>query len=231
MGEHISFEQFINVFKILSKSTDDYLFILDLTQDHYNITDRATEIFLFDKSDFYNASDVIRNCVYPSDRDMFNKNLELIKNGMITKHDLEYRWLNKNSHPIWISSRGQVIFNDNGKAKYLVGRISELGRKNKIDNITGLYREIRLRQDIQNMDRQFAGNGFLLLIGIDNFKDINERYSRETGNETLNGLAKCIVKAVKGKARIYRMSGDEIMVFCKNLDSIQDNLQQKCTEK
>lgn len=223
MGEHISFEQFINVFKILSKSTDDYLFILDLTQDHYNITDRATEIFLFDKSDFYNASDVIRNCVYPSDRDMFNKNLELIKNGMITKHDLEYRWLNKNSHPIWISSRGQVIFNDNGKAKYLVGRISELGRKNKIDNITGLYREIRLRQDIQNMDRQFAGNGFLLLIGIDNFKDINERYSRETGNETLNGLAKCIVKAVKGKARIYRMSGDEIMVFCKNLDSIQDN--------
>lgn len=221
MDKHISFGQFNNVFKILSKSTDDYLFILDLIEDHYNITDRAAEVFLLEKPDFYNASDVINNCVYPNDRDIFNKNLELVRTGMIEQHDLEYRWLNKNGNPVWISSRGQVIFNDDGKAQYLVGRISELGRKNKIDNITGLYREIRLRQDILNIDRTFAGSGFLLLIGIDNFKDINERYSKETGNETLNGLARCIVKAVRSKAKVYRMSGDEIMVFCKNLDSIQ----------
>ncbi|HBA97456.1 MAG TPA: hypothetical protein DCZ23_05040, partial [Lachnospiraceae bacterium] len=190
-------------------------------EDHYNITDRAAEVFLLEKPDFYNASDVINNCVYPNDRDIFNKNLELVRTGMIEQHDLEYRWLNKNGNPVWISSRGQVIFNDDGKAQYLVGRISELGRKNKIDNITGLYREIRLRQDILNIDRTFAGSGFLLLIGVDNFKDINERYSKETGNETLNGLARCIVKTVMDKAKVYRMSGDEIVVFCKNLDSIQ----------
>lgn len=231
MDKCISFEQFNDVFKILSKSTDDYLFILDLKKDHYNITDRATDIFLLDESDFYNASAIINSCVYPDDRDIFNKNLDLIKTGMIEEHNLEYRWLNKNGNPVWISSRGQVIFSNDGKAKYLVGRISELGRKNKIDNITGLYREISLRQDILNTDKTFCEKGFLLVIGIDNFRDINERYSRETGNKTLNGLAKCIIETVNGKAKIYRMSGDEIMIFCKNLKSIQNDPAAQMYEK
>lgn len=223
MSAKISFEQFNNVFKILSKSTDDYLFILDFIEDHYNITERATEVFLLDEPDFYNATNVINNCVYPDDRDILNNNMNLIKTGVLNEHDLEYRWLNKSGNPIWVSCRGQVILNEDGKAHYLVGRISELGRKNKIDNITGLYREIRLRQDILNMDKSLSLNGFLLLIGVDNFKDINERYSKETGNETLNGLAQCIVKAVNGEAKLYRMSGDEIMVMCKELDSIEDD--------
>ena len=103
---------------------------------------------------------------------------------------------------------------------FFIGRISELGCKNKIDNITGLYREVRLRQDILKMDRASAKKGFLLLIGIDNFKDINERYNKEVGNSTLQVLAQCITEAVGESASVYRMSGDEIMVFCKGLDSI-----------
>lgn len=221
MSENISFEQFNSVFKILSKSTDDYLFIFDIIEDHYNITERATEVFLLNKSDFYNAVAVINNCVYPEDRDLINRNFDLIKAGLASEQDLEYRLLNRSGNALWVSSRGQVIFDDKGKAKYLVGRISELGRKNKIDNITGLYREIRLRQDIQNMDRESSKKGFLLLIGVDNFKDINERYSKETGNETLNGLARCIVQTVGDEAIVYRMSGDEMMIFCKGLNSIE----------
>lgn len=223
MNDKISFEQFNSVFKILSKSTDDYLFIFDFIEDHYNITERATEVFLLDNWDFYNAKAVINKCVYPDDRDILNRNLDLIETGLLNELDLEYRWLNKNGNPIWVSCRGQVIFNKDGKVHYLIGIVSEMGRKNKIDNITGLYREIRLRQDILNIDKTSFENGFLLLIGVDNFKDINERYSKETGNETLNELAQCIIKTVSNEAKFYRMSGDEIMILCQGIDSIQDN--------
>lgn len=220
MGESLDkFEQFNNVFEILSKCTDDYLFILDFIEDHYNITERGAEVFNIPCADFYNASEIINKAVHPEDRDMLANNLEMIKEGKISEHDLEYKWLNKNGNPVWISCRGQVIYNEQGEAHYLVGRISELGRKNKIDSITGLYREIRLRQDILNMDR-FNTKGYLLLIGIDNFKDINERYGKEVGNTTLKGLAKCVIKAVGGIAEVYRMSGDEIMVFCREISSV-----------
>ncbi|MCI8751268.1 MAG: EAL domain-containing protein [Lachnospiraceae bacterium] len=221
MGTNIdNFEKYIGVFEILSKCTDDYLFILDFIEDHYNITKRATEIFNFEQNDFYNALSIIGESVYPDDREMLNNNIQDIIDGKSNEHDLEYRWINKSGNPVWISCRGQVVRDLDGRVRYLIGRISELGRKNKIDNITGLYREVRLRQDILKMDRASAKKGFLLLIGIDNFKDINERYNKEVGNSTLQVLAQCITEAVGESASVYRMSGDEIMVFCKGLDSI-----------
>lgn len=215
------FEQFNDVFKILAKCTDDYLFILDFIEDHFNITERGAELFNIPCADFYNALEVIGETVHPEDREMLTNNLEMIKAGKVAEHDLEYKWLDKNGSPVWISCRGQVIYNEQGQANYLVGRISELGRKNKIDNITGLYREIKLRQDI--LDTGSGINGFLLLIGIDNFKDINERYSKEVGNTTLQGLAECVVNAAGNKAEVYRMSGDEIMVLCTDTEPVIDD--------
>lgn len=219
MGKKLDkFELFDDVFKIISKCTDDYLFILDFIEDHYNITERAAGIFNIPGYDFYNATEILNNVVHPEDRKMLSDNLEKIKAGEIDEHDLEYKWINKDGDPVWISCRGQVIRNGQGKAHFLVGRISELGRKNKIDNVTGLYREISLRQNIVQMGKG-GTNGFLLLIGIDNFKDINERYTKEVGNTTLKGLAKCVKKATGSMAEVYRMGGDEIMVLCKNIVS------------
>lgn len=220
MGELITYyEQFNNVFNILAQCTDDYLFILDFKQDHYTITDRAVEVFKFEEADFDNAAATIDGFVYDEDKQMLNENLSMLKSGETKKHDLEYRWLDKDNNPIWISCRGQVIYDKEGNAHYLVGRISELGRKNKIDNVTGLYRELSLREDILKMDKDTSKSRYLLLVGIDNFKDINERYSKDVGNNILHELAECILKTSNGLAKVYRMSGDEIMVFCDNVDT------------
>ena len=223
MGNSLNkFEQFNDVFKILAKCTDDYLFILDFIEDHFNITERGAERFNIPCADFYNALEIISGTVHPEDKEMLANNLEMIKSGQSSEHDLEYKWLDKNGNAVWISCRGQAIYNEQGQANYLVGRISELGRKNKIDNITGLYREIKLRQDILDIGKP-GTNGFLLLIGIDNFKDINERYSKEVGNTTLQGLAECVVNIAGNKAEVYRMSGDEIMLLCTDAGPVIDD--------
>ena len=110
MGTNIdNFEKYIGVFEILSKCTDDYLFILDFIEDHYNITKRATEIFNFEQNDFYNALSIIGESVYPDDREMLNNNIQDIIDGKSNEHDLEYRWINKSGNPVWISCRGISI--------------------------------------------------------------------------------------------------------------------------
>ncbi len=220
MGNMIAdYEQFDNVLSILAQCTDDYLFIYDLKEDHYKITKRAVDVFKFDEADFYNASEVLHECVYIEDRLMFKTSIEMLKSGETDKHDLEYRWIDKSDNPIWISCRGKIIYDNDRNVHYLVGRIAELGRKNKIDNITGLYREVVLRNDIVNMRRDMVYSGFLLLIGIDNFKDINEHYGKERGNKILHSLAGCIRKCIKSTAKIYRMSGDEIMIFYDDINT------------
>lgn len=220
MGSIIAdYEQFDNVLSILAQCTDDYLFIYDLKEDHYKITERAVDTFKLDEADFYDALNVLTECIYPEDRLTLKTSIERLKAGELDKHDLEYRWLDKGDNPIWISCRGKVTYDSDGNVHYLVGRIAELGRKNKIDNITGLYREIVLRNDISNMRHDMVYSGFLLLVGIDNFKDINEHYGREMGNKILHSLAGCIRKSAKSTARIYRMSGDEIMIFYDDINT------------
>lgn len=53
-------------------------------------------------------------------------------------HNLHYRWLDKEGMPVWINCRGIVIYDQQGKAEYLVGCMNETGNKRRADNVTGL---------------------------------------------------------------------------------------------
>ena len=215
----VDFEQIDNIIKVLSSCTDDYLFIYDMKRDFYTISDRAAEVFLFDEVQMNNASAKLMSFVYPEDRQLLMDDLEKIAKGEKADHNLEYRWLDKNGDPIWISCRARVLLDKDGRENFLVGRISELGRRNKIDNVTGLYCEEILRADIMDMSESEDVNGFMLLIGVDNLKDINEKYGKIIGDKILFHTAECIKNSVQGIGSVYRMDGDEIMIFCKNLNT------------
>ena len=89
MGESLNrFRQFNDVFKILSKCTDDYLFILDFIEDHYNITERGAEVFNIPCSDFYNASEILSTAIHPEDRDMLANNLKMKGAGFETNTNI-----------------------------------------------------------------------------------------------------------------------------------------------
>lgn len=221
------YKLFYDVFKILSGCTDDYLFIFDFWENRYTISEKAVDVFNVPSADFYNADRVIEECVYPEDLQLLENNIQRIQTGFTKEHNLEYRWLSKNKNPIWISCRGSVIYESNGKAHYLVGRVSELGRKNRVDNITGLYREIALHQDIMDMKSESYDKSFMLLLGPDNFKDINERYDKKTGDIILAKLANVVYESSRNFAKVYRMSGDELMVFYE----YQEGLPEMTAEK
>ena len=47
-----------------------------------------------------------------------------------------------------------------------------------------------------------------MLVGVDNFKEINEKYGAKTGDEVLNILTDSIKKYIDTPLRIFRMPGD-----------------------
>lgn len=210
--EKLNFEHFHQVFTLLGRCTEDYLFIYDLQQDQYTISESAVERFALASSQFFEASDKLRDVCHPDDYPMLNANIEGIVAGTVHEHNMEYRWMSRSGHPIWISCRGQIILDDEGKVQYLVGRITELGRRNIIDNVTGLYREPRLWSDLSNIDKAESNRGYLLQIGIDNFKEINDKYGKQYGDGILLNVADCIRECVEDTGTIYRMDGDEMLV-------------------
>lgn len=219
--QDMSLEQIISVIEVLQKSSDSYLFIMDLNEDIYMISEKATKRFPFDTTVIENCTEMLKQVVYPSDYAMVEADIVKCASGDQDSHALEYRWFDRKGKVVWINCKGTVIVGPEGH-RLLIGRVSELGKKAKADNVTGLRREVRFRLDAEAILRDRPQSvHYMMRIGIDNFKEINEKEGLEAGDEVLQELAECIVASVDESVDVYRLLADEFMIMdASNNDSV-----------
>ena len=220
--QDLSLEQLIAVVEVLQRSSDSYFYIFDLTTDTYIITGKMCERFPFESTVIENASPILQKMIYPSDYPKLKEDIDKCATGQQNVHSIEYRWFDREHKVVWIDCRGTVI-TGNGGHKLLFGRVTELGKEAKADNITGLRREIRFQYDAEEIlrDRPQTLN-YMMRIGIDNFKEINEKEGIEAGDNVLRELADCILATVDINVDVYRLMADEFMVVDANPDSDRD---------
>lgn len=208
----MSMEQIQAAIEVMQKSSDSYMFILDLTSDTFMVSEKATKRFPFRTDVIENCTEVMRGVVHPSDYEALVTDLGECRSGERDSHVMEYRWLDRMGRVVWISCRGTVVPGAEGH-RLLIGAVSELGKKAKADNITGLRREVRFRLNMEETLRDCPESvRFLMRVGIDNFKEINEKEGVEGGDEVLREVADCIIKNVDEKVDIYRLVADEFMI-------------------
>ncbi|MCI6715466.1 MAG: GGDEF and EAL domain-containing protein [Lachnospiraceae bacterium] len=211
--QNMSLEQIISVIEVLQKSSDSYLFIMDLNEDIYMISEKATKRFPFDTMVIENCTEMLKQVVYPSDYAMVEADIVKCASGDQDSHALEYRWFDRKGKVVWINCKGTVVVGPEGH-RLLIGRVSELGKKAKADNVTGLRREVRFRLDAEAILRDRPQSvHYMMRIGIDNFKEINEKEGLEAGDEVLQELAECIVASVDESVDVYRLLADEFMIM------------------
>lgn len=88
----------------------------------------------------------------------------------------------------------------------------------QIDDLLGLPTRGRLTADLQSLaaeaDRQHPLS--FLFIDLDQFKQVNDFYSHEAGDEVLQKIASGIKAVSYGKGQPYRYGGDEFVVLLPN---------------
>ncbi len=194
---------------------NDYLFVYAVREDLYHISPKATKRFSIEKSEFTDALEEHAKFVYPDDLQMLMNDLAQLVAGIKTEHNLVYRWLDKNHKPIWINCRARIILGEDEKPQFLVGCINEIGTKPLADNVSGLLESIAIKDKL-NEFHKLTPNGFVLRVGIDDFKSINEKFGIEYGDYVLRGVAECIVDSVSEGQNVYRVVADEFMVMDMN---------------
>lgn len=116
---------------------------------------------------------------------------------------------------------GVEIFTDNTPAAIAVGRLAELERLAYVDELTGLanrrYAEITLRARIEELER-YGWRFGVLFIDIDRFKDINDRYGHDLGDEVLKMVAKTLQNSVRSFDVVSRWGGEEYVVVIANVE-------------
>lgn len=207
----VSMSQFKEVIDILNPCMDDYLYIFDIKNDQYCISPNALMRFRLPSSQFSDVVAMHEKFVYPDDIAVLQEDLNKIISKKTNFHNLQYRWLDKKNQAVWINCRGSVIYDDDGEPEYLIGCINEIGRKQKADNISGLLGESSLQQEIEGGSTERL-KGFILRLGIDNFKEINENRGMDYGDMVLHKTAECIDKVILPEQKLYKIVADEFII-------------------
>jgi diguanylate cyclase (GGDEF)-like protein len=104
---------------------------------------------------------------------------------------------------------------------YQARRVEEAERDSAVDGLTGLaaYRVLtdRLAYEVERSKRSLEGFA-LLFIDLDYFKQVNDRYGHEAGNEVLKAVAQEIRSAIRASDLAARYGGDEFVVILTRTD-------------
>ena len=99
------------------------------------------------------------------------------------------------------------------------GRISTAMHQNHLDPVTLLPPRVsfnrRMREELDRAARSQQAMA-LLLIDLDNFKQVNDRYGHRAGDTMLRKVADSLCAGVRSYDFVARFGGDEFTVICYN---------------
>lgn len=84
------------------------------------------------------------------------------------------------------------------------------------DNLTGLLNRRAFDQDIENVDN--SGPYSLVFLDIDNFRDFNNHFGHDIGDNVLKKVGETIKACVRATDQVYRYGGEEIILLLLDCD-------------
>lgn len=86
------------------------------------------------------------------------------------------------------------------------------------DPLTGLLNRRAFDQDIKDIDD--SGLYSLIFLDIDNFRDFNNHFGHDIGDNVLKKVGESIKACVRATDRVYRYGGEEITLILMDCDKI-----------
>lgn len=222
-NERIVFDDLIKYGEEYSSSMNDYLYAYDILNDIYYISNRAVERFRIPSSVFKHVMETHRGFVCPEDWKMFTDEFAMILSGKKDSHNMVYRWMDHDGNPIWINCKGKIVYDEEKRRHFLIGCINEIGANPMADNTSGLLRDKVFKNLLERRQGFFCG--YVLRIGIDEFKKLNERLGTAYGDKIIRGVAECIQNSLENGEQVYRIIGDEYLVVNETGGTVENGIE------
>ena len=217
--DYLSVSQLCKFIDLLHPYMDDYLYVYDFIHDYYYISPTAVKRFALPSHSFQDLVANQKKFVYPADLYSLQEDLALLINGEKEDHNMQYRWLSITGEPIWINCRGCVVKKD-GKPSHMIGCINEIGVRQKADNVSGLL-GITSLQSFLSERAVTISHGYLMRLGLDDFKEINEKLGSDYGDMILRRTAECISSHITSGQMLFRAVADEFLLLDTQNDDIK----------
>lgn len=176
--------------------------------------------------------EAVASRVVSEDRKRFRDTMHQVADGNQSKYAIEFRVDVGNDKIVWVACRGKSFEDSTKQALIIVGTVFDLSQMNEVrenveknascHELTGLPTREKLLSDIEILIRdKNLLSAAVLLIDVNGFHSINDRYGRSAGNEILIALSNMLQRRLPEQAAIYHISIDTFCVLWPHASRIK----------
>lgn len=210
-------------YRMITENIQDVLILMDKDQQYLYVSPSSKEMFGFDHKNIEN-----RTAFFNIHPDYVEEIDRLYENAF--KHGEAFSIKLKAWHEerewIWTEISGKAVYTHDGELKHMQLVARDISREQEQqqsllyyayhDNLTDLPNR-RLFTEKLDVAVEALNNQqipfTIMMMDIDNFKDINDSYGHEIGDAVIVAFGKRIQQAVGENGFVARLGGDEFVVL------------------
>lgn len=173
--------------------------------------------------------------VHPEDRPWIEAQFRKWRSERREEVEFEYRFIHAGGQTRWMTVRAKISYSGDGTPVRMIGTKVDSTERKRLeheimhmvhhDTLTGLPNR-RLFMDIINIEaaqarrnrRKFA----VLFLDIDRFKDINDTFGHDAGDELLKEVSRRVRSGIRESDALARIGGDEFNIILSDIARPED---------
>ena len=172
--------------------------------------------------------------ISPEDRPLTQRGLDDLIAGRVSDYAAERRLVRADGSETWVRISVAAAL-ESGRPALAIGYFeditarktaeAELERRALLDPLTGLANRTLVMDHLTLALRQRARTGSIvgvLYLDLDRFKDINDVYGHDIGDQLLREVASRLSTVVRAADTAGRLGGDEFIVLCPQLQAADE---------
>lgn len=209
-------------YKLVFEGASNMLWDWDLTNDRVYISKKWSNILDLEGQEICSYHEKWISHIHPKDVERVTLNINDCLAGKSPFYICEYRIKLRNNRYLWISSRGKVLWDEQGKAIRIAGSYTDISERKKTekrlehlayyDPLTGTPIRTIFMDRMKVSITEAKKNGLklaVLFIDIDNFKTINDTYGYHIGDRLLKKITARLKACIRNTGTLCRICGDE----------------------
>lgn len=214
---------------IISDISEELPYEYDIEEDLITFADKFNHIFEGHSIIHNPALNMVKEGLVSNDTKDAIEELFYLAGAGTEYHSTEFKLNTKNGGYQWYFSTFSTIYNEDGTPLRVVGLLrnihaqkveqQKLLTRAETDLMTGLLNKATTEHKIKSHLRELNGNNYnvLMLVDIDDFKNINDTYGHLKGDEVIIDIANALMDITSEYDLAGRLGGDEFCVFFSNL--------------
>jgi diguanylate cyclase (GGDEF)-like protein/PAS domain S-box-containing protein len=217
--------------KLAVEGTGEGFWDFDVVNKTYTISEGLRKILGYSGNGSSVSEINYGELVHRDDRTRREAALRATLEGKVPVYECEFRIRCGDQRWKWAVSRGVVVSRDeNGRALAMTGIVSDITARKEseetiwrhanLDALTGLpnRRHFLNAVEVELRNAQRRGNkAALLFVDLDGFKQINDIYGHDAGDQLLVEVAHRIKSCTRSTDMFGRLGGDEFIVLLRDL--------------